>query len=284
VSGDARIIGGWSPGKKGVMRKLLFVLLTVAALSATADEDPPLVFGVLNQQSPAKTAERWNPILRYLGEATGLHFRLRMGATVQETNAMMGRGEFDLAFTNHNFRREYDGVYKVIARWRGKRIYGVIAVNVDSPIRTLKDLAGKRVAFPSKSAFVAYAVPMTALNAAGVAVESVLAGNQEGALAQLKARQVEAAAVNSRYLSQYAAQQGLRYRELFTSEGYAELPVIVHPRLPKAQVDAIQKALLAMANDPRATEALETAGCNGFEAAVDKDYDNVRRVYARIGE
>ena len=42
------------------------------------------MFGVLNQQSPANTAQRWNPILKYLAEATGMQFQLKMGATVQE--------------------------------------------------------------------------------------------------------------------------------------------------------------------------------------------------------
>ena len=43
-----------------------------------------------------------------------------MGATVNETNAMMGRGEFDFVFTNHNFQPEYDAIgYRVIARWAG---------------------------------------------------------------------------------------------------------------------------------------------------------------------
>jgi phosphonate transport system substrate-binding protein len=265
------------------MRILFVVFALLFALPVLAD-DRPLVFGVLNQQSPVKTAERWNPILRYLGEATGLHFQLRMGATVQETNAMMARGEFDLVFTNHNFRPEYDGTYKVIARWGGNPIFGVIAVAADSSIKSLKQLAGKRVAFPSKSAFVAYAVPMTAIKASNVPIEAVMAGNQEGALAQLKAHQVDAAAVNSRFLSQYAAQQGLRYREIFTSEGYAELPVLVHPRLAKSQADVIQKALLATKTDPAAAAAREAGDFAGFEAASDRDYENVRRVYTQVTE
>jgi phosphonate transport system substrate-binding protein len=265
------------------MRFLLAVILTLLATLAAAD-DRPLVFGVLNQQSPVKTAERWNPILRYLTDATGLRFQLRMGATVQETNAMMSRGEFDLIFTNHNFRPEYDGIYKVIARWSGKPVYGVIAVNRDSPITSLRQLAGKRVAFPSKSAFVAYAVPAVALKAAGISVEAVMAGNQEGALAQLKSRQVDAAAVNSRFLTQYAAQQDLRYREIFTSEGFAELPVVVHPRVPRQTADVILKALLAIKADPHAVEVREAANCDGFEPAGEHDYDNVRRIYARSVE
>ena len=64
------------------------------------------------------------------------------------------------------------------------------------------------------SAFVAYAVPTVALKKAGVKVEEVFAGSQEGALAQLKAGRVEAAAVNSRFLAQYSEREGVRFREL----------------------------------------------------------------------
>lgn len=267
-----------------VARILALLFLGLVALASRAEPSRPLAFGVLNQQSPARTAERWNPILAYLAEATGLRLHLRMGATVQETDAMMARGEFDLLFTNHNFRRDQDGQYRVLARWAGKPIYGVIAVPADSPARALSDLAGRRVAFPSREAFVGYAVPMAALRTAGVRVEVVTAGNQEGAVAQLQARQVEAAAVNSRLLTRYAAQSGLRYRELYVSEGFAEMPVLVHPRLPKEQADAIRRALLAMAGDPRAAAAREAAACAGFEPATEKDYDNVRRLYAGFRE
>ena len=41
-------------------------LVVAVALGGAAAQDRPLAFGVLNQQSPARTAERWNPILHYL--------------------------------------------------------------------------------------------------------------------------------------------------------------------------------------------------------------------------
>lgn len=253
-------------------------------LAAHAADTRPLAFGVLNQQSPAQTAEKWNPILRYLGEATGIPLQLRMGATVQETDAMMGRGEFDLVYTNHNFQREYDGVYKVIARWGGEPIHGVIAVAEDSPARSLKDLQGQKVAFPSADAFVAYAVPVVELREAGVKVDEVFAGNQDGAIVQLRAKQVKAAAVNSRFLEQYSKKEGVRFRALYTSEPYAELPVIAHPRLAKEQVAALRAALLNMKSDAKAAPILEKAKSKGFDAASDKDYDNVRKVYRAIGQ
>jgi phosphonate transport system substrate-binding protein len=262
------------------MASLLLTMLPAAVMS----QDKTLVVGVLNQQSASKTAERWNPILRYLEESTGLQFSFRMGATVQDTNRLMGRGEFDLVFSNHNFRPEYDGTYKVLARWNAKPIYGVIAVLKDSPIKSIRDLSSKKVVFPSRSAFVAYAVPMAALRKSNIAIEPVFAAHQEGALAQLKAGSVSAAAVNSRFLTQYAAQNGLSYREIFTSEGFADLPISVHPRVPAEHAQAIQKALLGMHGNPKAAEALSAAGFDGFSMASDRDYDNARQVYKLTGD
>lgn len=64
-------------------RRQALALAFSAFLPAIASaQEKPLVIGVLNQQSISKTAEKWNPILRYLSETTGLHFTLRMGPTV----------------------------------------------------------------------------------------------------------------------------------------------------------------------------------------------------------
>lgn len=257
--------------------KLLLLLLLCWAFGSNAQE--PLIFGVLNQQSPQLTAERWNPIFQYLSDNTGLKFQLRMGPSVQATNAMMAKGEFDLAFTNHNFRAEFDGVYKVIARWGNTPIFAVIAVAKDSPVKKLKDLEGQRIAYPSPNAFVGYAVPKAALNKAGVKTSEVMAGNQEGALAQLTNGLVEAAAVNSRFLSQYAARKDFKYREIYTSEPYPDLAVIAHPRLSKGQLAAIQAALLKMRNDPSAAAILEKNQFPGFFPATERDYESVRKTY-----
>lgn len=267
-----------------IFRHMLVVALLFSAGLGHAFDGRPLIFGVLNQQSATLTAERWNPILRHLTEVTGIPLQLKMGLTVEATNAMMGRGEFDLVFTNHNFQSEFDGTYKVIARWAGKPIHGVLAVADDGSVKQLKDLKDRKIAFPSKEAFVAYAVPVLALKRAGIEFEPVFAGNQDGAMAQLKARQVDAAAVNSRFLEDYAKRESFQYREIFRSEAYHELPVIIHPRVPKPQSDALQQALLGMKNDPRASAMLSQTRNPGFEPASDADYNNVRQVYRASGQ
>ena len=272
------------------MRLLTKLLVAVAVLLLPATPAPtqqpqPLAFGVLNQQSPALTAERWNPILHYASTVSGVPLQLRMGRTVQDTNAMMSRGDFDFVFTNHNFQSEFDTIgFKVIARWAGDPIHTVIAVPADSPIRHLRELEGKRVSFPSTDAFVGYAVPLVALKRAGVRVEKMFGGNQEGTLAQLKAKRVEAAAVNSRFLTQYAEREHVQFREIYVSEGFPDLAVIAHPRVPAVTVERVRRALLGMSSASNAAAILTAAKSKGFEAAGDRDYDGVRRVYRLIGQ
>jgi phosphonate transport system substrate-binding protein len=272
-------------GVRRVTLLVLSILLAVGAEHRATAQDKPLAFGVLNQQSPIRTAERWNPILQYVSNTTGVPLQLRMGPTVQDTNAMMGRGELDFVFTNHNFQSEYTAIgFVVLARWAGDPIHGVIAVPSDSPIQSLRQLAGRRVAFPSRDAFVGYAVPVLALKEAGVTVEEVMAANQEGALAQLKARRVDAAAVNSRFLAQYAEREGVSFRPIFESAGFPDLAVIAHPKVPAATVEKVRRALIGMKTDPGAAPILAHVGFKGFDPATDRDYDGVRRVYRQIGQ
>lgn len=244
----------------------------------------PLVFGVLNQQSVLQTAERWNPILQYLTQKTGIPLQLRMGATMEQTDAMLGREEFDLAFTNHNFQREYDGKYQVIARWAGPPVHGVIVVREESRFQQLSEIAGQAVAFPSSEAFLGYAVTQVALRQAGVTVAEKFAGTQYGALAQLAANKVEAASVNSRFLEDYQRREKARYRKIFVSESFFEQPVIAHPRLAPSVVASLRQAMVDMKKDPLAVSLLAKVECPGFEPANDADYENMRRVYRAIGE
>ena len=115
-------------------------------------------------------------------------------------------------------------------------------------------------------------------------VEEVFGGNQEGTLAQLKAKRVEAGAVNSRFLAQYAEREHVTFREIYVSDGFPDLAVIAHPRVPATTVERVRRALLGMAADPGAAPVLAQAQFKGFEPATARDYEGVRRTYRLIGQ
>ncbi|MBI5921642.1 MAG: phosphate/phosphite/phosphonate ABC transporter substrate-binding protein [Betaproteobacteria bacterium] len=252
---------------------------------AAATDDKVYSFGVLNQQSAQLTAERWNPILRHVSQVSGIRLLLRMAPTVQETDAAMGRGEYDFMFTNHIFQSAYERVgYRVLARAGGELNYGVIIVTPESPAQTLTDLQGQPVAFPSADAFMSYAATQVGLMKAGVAVQAVFAGNQEGAVAQLRARRVVAASLHARLLLDYAQRENFQFRELYATPRYPELAVIAHPRVASRVADKVSAALIGMNTGIEGAEILARSNFPGFEKASNAEYVSVRSVYKAIGK
>lgn len=211
-----------------------------------------------------------------------------MGRTAEETTARTVAGAFDFAYTNHLFTPERVKLgYTVIARMDRPAIQGQIVTREGAPYRDLAELAGLKVVFPSREAFVGYQVPMAELRRRGIQVEAIFGNNQEGAMARLFADPaVAAAGVNASLMRAYAQREGVGYRALWTSEPFADLALMAHPRVPKAGVEAVRDALIHMADDAegrrilaRARAILPDLGPRGFIAATDADYESYRRFY-----
>jgi phosphonate transport system substrate-binding protein len=263
---------------------LVLLLLTGSAWAQTHS------FGVLPQRSATLTAQYWNPILDYVGRKSGVALELGTRKDALDYSGAEARGEFDFVFSNHIFAPSHAAAaYRPIARMAGKPIHGQIVVSETSSLRLLRELEGKEVGFPSKNAFVGYMAPMSALILAGITVTPVFGSNQEGVMAQLRVGQIPAAGVNSKVMQEYAAREDFKYRALWTSEPYLDLPVAAHPRVPAQVVKAVQDALTGMAADAEGQKILATSAAVikqeapwGFVAAQDAEYRNQREVYRTI--
>lgn len=261
-------------------------MVLAAALPARA-EDGVYSFGVLNQRSPTLTAEYWNPILDHVGRKAGVRLEMRMGKTAPETSAMIGEGAFDFVYSNTIFTPSNARVgYGVIARPIEDAIQGQIVALEPSPIHSLAQLHGKEVGFPSRVAFVGYAVPMNALLKAEISANAVFAGNQEGIMGQLRAGKVMAAGVNSKVMRDYAKREGIKYRILWSSVDYLNLPISVHPRVAAEVARKVRAAFLGMAADPEGATILERSAAVikqpppfGFIAADDAGYQSYHDYY-----
>jgi phosphonate transport system substrate-binding protein len=257
---------------------ITLLLALMLALPAHATET--WSFGVLAQRSAVLTAQYWNPLLDYVQRKTGIRLELKAARSAPESNDAIERGEYDFAYANTIFHpRMAPANYQVILRPRDAAITGQIVVLEDAPIRTLKELEGREVGFPSPGAFVGYAVPMDALLRQAVNVTPVFGGNQEGIMGQLKAGRVVAAGVNNQVMKAYAARENIRYRVLWESQPFNNLPIAAHPRVPAATVQAVQAAFDGMDSDPEGMKLLEASARVigqkppfGFRTATPADY------------
>ena len=266
-------------------RIVLAVLLGLALISPlrSGAASEPFSFGVLNQQPAAETAALWNPILQYLTAKTGLALKLKMGATVLETDAMTARGEFDFLYSNHNFDPEYaQANYRPLVQWGGHPLIGQIVVLDDSPLTNLKQLEGKTVVFPSKDAFVAYQVTRYALKRSGIQIQLVFGASQQGTAVQLQTGRADAASLNKLFADRFQSEGKGKFRVLFQSDAWPNIPVQAHPRIAKTDAESVRQALVKMNDDPEGKALLSNLKIPGFLPITDADYNQTRLLYKEV--
>lgn len=100
-------------------------------------------------------------------------------------------------------------------------------------------------------------------------------------MTQLKAGKVAAAGVNSQIMRDFALREKVKYRVLWQSQPFLNLPLAAHPRVPARTVAAVRKAMVEMSSDPEGHRILETSAALigqkppfGFETADDREYRN----------
>lgn len=257
---------------------------TLAVSSATADG---LSFGVLSQRGAVLTAQYWNPILDYVQRRTGVALTLKLARSAPESNDATEKGLYDFVYSNTIFHpRMARANYQVILRPRNEAISSQIVTLDASPLRTLADLAGREVGFPSPVSFLGYAVPMDHLLRQGIAVTPVFGANQEGIMGQIKAGRVLAVGVNNQLMKTFAARENLHYRVLWESKPFHNLPIAVHPRVPKALAAAVRQAIDGMEEDPEGLRILQETAATvgqrppyGFSASSPADYASYTDFY-----
>jgi phosphonate transport system substrate-binding protein len=244
-------------------------------------------FGVLSQRNTVVTAQYWNPILAYIHKKTGVELVLKLARTTLESNEAIERGEYDFVYSNTIFLpRMANSNYQVILRPRDEAIKGQLVTLDESPIKTLKELEGKDVGFPSLVAFVGYIVPMDQLLRQNIAVNPVFGGNQEGIMGQLKSGRVLAAGVNNLVMREYANRESVKYRVLWESSAFHNLAIAVHPRVSKSVVNTVKAAIDGMEVDPigmkvldKTAQVIKQKPPYGFRIAGPEDYKSYTDFY-----
>jgi phosphonate transport system substrate-binding protein len=244
-------------------------------------------FNVLNHRSIALTAQYWNPILSYVSQKSGVPLELQLNKTSKENTAKAETGIYDFLYTNHFFTPERDRLgYRVIARLDGPGIRGQVVVAAESPVRDLRELDAKEVAFPTPDGFTGYWLPMDALLNSGVHVKPVITGNQETSIGLLRREEVSAAGVNSGVLEHFSRRTGFQYRVLWSSPLYNDLCIMANPRVSKASAAAVKAAFLGMSRDAQGrkilasgAELLKIEHVPRFVTADNRDYDSYRAFY-----
>jgi phosphonate transport system substrate-binding protein len=269
------------------------MLSAVTAAPARA-ENPQLVIGIISPRHPQLLVEAYQPLKAYLESEVGCSLKLEPGITYAQGLDAMKTGKWDLAFaTNETYLEARPFGFKalVMVTERGNSYYrSILVVPKDSPIKTIKQLKGKRVAFVSKKSASGYIYPMKLLldNGLSPATDLKLAftGNARiigNSIANKGQLAFDAGAVYDGFIRENPMLAG-KLRVLAESQPIPHIPVVAGPRVvgDRALFDRFQRAFLDASR--KVPEAFTRKGVffDGFLPPQDKLYEQVTAVSAQV--
>lgn len=263
-------------------RALIGLALVLSALApGPARAETAYRFGVVPQMEPRQTFANWTPLLDELSSRTGIRFRLIVPRTMSDFEAGFRQEIYDFAFMNpyHFTVARKDQGYRPLVRDGSRQLYGIIVVRKDSPFRTLEDLRGTQMAFPSPNALGATLLNRSELTIQhGIDIIPVWSQTHSSAYLNVLLGLVEAAGGVMTTFRRQKTQVRNRLRILHETRRVPPHPIVAHPRVPSAHGDAVSRAIIAYATTAAGARVLQKIPMKNPVKTSFAEYEPLRRM------
>lgn len=265
-----------------------FLVALIGALSfigtSAANEPRILRFATYATERPSEELRKMEPFQKdvELGlQQRGVAARvdIRIFPTYAEANQALVAGDVDFVrFGPASYvvakQKNHDLILLAMEGHEGKKHFsGLIVVANTSPIRTLADLRGRKIAFGDPSSTTGRYLAQGELVKAGLSAKDLAGhdylGRHDKVVFAVASGTYDAGATNERTFEKYAGEKGLRELIRFPSPTQAW---IARSGLDATTVNALRATLLSMTG-----AGLEYIGRNGFRPASDSDFDELRK-------
>ena len=272
-----------------VVVALIFLALLVSPVATSHSQTgkkPVVTFGVNLRSTPISMYQSFQPLMDYLTESTPYQFELKLSRNYQEGGRALSKGTTqisllgDVAFIKAWLSFGVMPILRPLNHEGKPLIRSAIIIPMNSPIKTIRDLKGKRIAFASIHSTTGNLFPRYLLNLNGVMHNGpgrfANLNNQDAVVKAVLRGDFDAGAVNELVASKYR-QQGLRV--LAYSEPIPSGPIVVRKGTPKEVVKAVTDALLKLdpANPAHAKimQSWDDSLKHGFTRANVSDYREI---------
>ncbi len=241
-----------------------------------AAEGAAYSFGVVPQQSAARLAEMWVPLLQRLQALGGVPLKFATAKDIPAFEAGLAQDRYDFAYMNpyHFVAFSAQPGYHALARDRQERLQGIMVVAKDSPLGSLEDLAGQELVFPAPGAFAASLLTRAELEGRGIPFQARFVSSHDSVYLNVAKGHYAAGGGIRRTLEALRPEVRDALRVLWETEGYTPHAIAVSPRVPAAVAQAVLTALMAL--ETEAPELLRGAALGPLTRAEDSDWDDVR--------
>jgi phosphonate transport system substrate-binding protein len=265
-------------------RRLLLVLCCAgqaiaAALPGRAAD--ALTFYVVPQFPVDEIHRTWSPVLKKVGEQAGITLHLKIPASITAFEKELLAGVPDVAYMNpyHAVMARRAARYEPILSDGEQMLSGILVVPIDSEVRTVQQLAGREIAFPSPNAFGAslYLRALLTQNEK-ITFRPRYVSTHSNAYRLTIAGAVAAGGGIRQTLGREPAELRSRLRVIYETPQSSPHPVGVHPRVTPAQRKALQAAMIGVAESPETAQLMAEIQLRRPRAASYADYAPLERL------
>jgi len=268
------------------LRHGLSVTCLLAAFSPPASAATDEIYlGSVAMDVPAAMVQRLTPLTSYLSKKTGLKVSFRASPNLSSAVNELGNDQTQIAYLTPVAYIEAHDKFKakplVAPLTHGKSTFNLVVVVLqDSNIHNMADLKGKSFALGDEKALLQRAVVVNGgINMHQLSRFGFLKHYDNIAKAVLN-KDFDAGILKDTIYEKFA-KQGLR--SIHTSPPLSSYVFAVNDKLPPETAKKLHAAFLALKDDSAENKAILKKldqGYDGFVAAEDKDYDEVRKLIA----
>jgi len=266
------------------------LILVLGATSVRAAE-PELSLGVHPFKPPTLLIKAFTPLAKYLSERLGRPVVVKVSKDYQAHIDLIGTDHLDIAYLGpapYVLMREKYGEKRLLARQAiagSPTFHGKIFVRDDSPIRTLSDLRGKRIALGDPNSTMTNLLPRYLLLQAGLESKDLSGfgsfGDHLNIVLAVLAGEYAAGAVKE---DVFIAHQQRGLRAIATTPAISDHLFVASNALDAKSVATVRNAMLTLATQPEGPAIMRaiTDGITELGPVTDQDYDNLRMIMQQL--
>lgn len=257
------------------LNALLLAVLSLTSSLAWPAEEVVYRFGVVPQFEQRKLFHIWRPILDELEHRTGFTFKLVGSPKIPVFEKKLRQGDYDFAYMNpYHLLLAHDAQgYVPLVRDGGRMLKGILVVPKESPIQSVKELAGKRIAFPSPNALGASLLLRAELfRLHGIEVVPFYAQTHSSVYLHVVMGKTAAGGGVASTLNSQKPEIREKLRILYETKPVNPHPIAVHPRIAEAHRELVRRALLEMAQTKKGAALLAKVPMRKAVATKLEDY------------
>ncbi|GEM75241.1 phosphate/phosphite/phosphonate ABC transporter substrate-binding protein [Vibrio sagamiensis] len=264
--------------KKSVILRRSFLFFGLFAISFTPIvlSKTPLTFGVVPQQSAAKLAEQWQPLLDAWGELANVEFKFATARDIPTFEQRLADGQYDVAYMNpyHFTLVNKTPGYSAVAHAKDKKIKGILVTRADWS-GTVADLADETIAFPAPRAFAASIINQSELAQKNIPITAKYVGSHDSVYLNVAKGLYPAGGGVMRTFKSLPEKTQQQLKILYTTSSYTPHAIAVSHNVPIEAQQALRQTIGALNSNQQAQQSFKQLNIKGLQKADDRDWDDI---------